>query len=270
MTPDRPSDPPVHVGWLPKGSFTYTDEGEGPALVALHGLPGSARDFRWLAPALSGVRFIRLEQPSFGGTPRSTEPSTRLADRARFVLAALEAIGIDRFTVLGHSMGGPLAMSVAASERVEGLALLASVGLRPHRLMRKIGRYPDLARLVGVPLVSRALLVPLRRGYQRAGFPASTPDAAIVHCTRIFSTISFEEVRAAARCVRAPTFIAWAEDDPLVEPAIGLELARTLPAGPRVVFDEGGHNFQKSRAIELGEALSAWLTRRRESAASAP
>jgi pyruvate dehydrogenase E2 component (dihydrolipoamide acetyltransferase) len=239
-------------------AFTYTDEGEGEVVVALHGLPGSVRDWRWLAPALGGVRLVRLDLPGFGGTPARTGPGSSLEARTRFVLAALDALGIDRFVVAGHSMGGPLAMSIAtSSERASGLALLASVGLRPHRLMRKVGRHPDLPRLFDLPLVGRLLRPPLRAGFLRAGFPASTTDAAILQSMRVFSRLSFPAIRAAAAGVRCPTLLAWAEDDPLIEGAIGLELARALPPGPRIAFPDGGHNIQKTRAVELGEAIAA-------------
>lgn len=261
-TPDVPSDPSTRVAWLRTGSFTYTDEGEGRVLVALHGLPGGVRDYRWLAPALDGVRFVRIEQPGFGGTPLSTAPDPSLAGRTRFVIDALDGLGIDRLVVLGHSMGGPLATAVAASlpHRARGLALLASVGLRPHRMLRKLGRYPDLPRVLDLPVVGSLLVKgPMRQGFVRAGFPASTSDTAIRQCMRIVSGLRFPELRAAFAGVRAPSFLAWAEDDPLVEGAIGLELAMTLPAGPRLTFDRGGHNVQKSHAIEIGAALSTWI-----------
>lgn len=259
VTPELPSDPPLRTRWLRAGPFSYTDEGDGEVVLALHGLPGSARDWRWLAPALSGVRLVRLDQPGFGETPRATAPDTSLAARTRFVLDALDALGLDRAVLLGHSMGGPLAMSVAAaSARVRGLALVASVGLRPHRLMREVGRRPDLPTLLELPVVGRAFRPALRRGYSRAGFPASTPDSAILQSMRVFSRLSFPELRAAARAVRCPTMLAWAEDDPVVEGAIGLELSAALPSGPRLRFADGGHNVQKSRAVELGAALSAF------------
>ncbi len=261
MTPEHPSDPASLLGRVSAGPFSYTDEGSGPIVVALHGLPGSARDFRWLAPGLSGIRLLRIEQPGFGGTPVSTERGVSLAARAGFVLRALDAIGVDRFFVLGHSMGGPLAMATAASavDRALGVVLLSSVGLRPHRLVRKIGRRRELSRVLDVPLLSRLVLPVMRAGYRRAGFPASTPDSAIVMCQRVFAMLSFSDVRAAARNVRCKSLLAWAEDDPLVEPTIGLELANALPPGPRLAFGDGGHNIQKSRAIELAEAIASFV-----------
>ncbi len=257
MTPEVPSDPPLRAGWLRAGPFSYTDEGEGPVLVALHGLPGSTRDWRWLAPALRGVRLVRIDQPGFGETPRSVAPGITLRERARFVHDALGALASDEFVVLGHSMGGPVAMAVA--EHARGLALLASVGLRPHRMIRKRGRWPDLPRLFDAPVLGRLLMPPLRDGFARAGFPRSTPDEAMRQSMRIVSRLPFEHVRRAAAAVRCPTLLAWAEDDPLVEEAISLELSSALPAGPRLALGEGGHNVQKSRAIELGEALSAFV-----------
>jgi haloalkane dehalogenase len=65
------SDPPPEVLQLPEGPLAYIDEGprEGRALIAVHGIPGSARDFRYLAPQLSSrVRFVRFDMPGFGGS----------------------------------------------------------------------------------------------------------------------------------------------------------------------------------------------------------
>ncbi len=110
--------------------------------------------------------------------------------------------------------------------------------------------------------LTQVLMPALRRRFVRAGFPASTPDEAIRQSMRIVQRLPFADVRAAAAAVRCPTFLAWAEDDPLVEGAIGLELARELPDGPRLVFPDGGHNIQKTRAIELGRALSRFVLER--------
>lgn len=261
-TPETPHDPPVRVAAIASGPFGYTDEGPRTTpILALHGLPGSVRDYRWLGAALGDrARLVRLDQPGFGATPLRTEPDPSLDARARFVLDAADALGLDRFCVLGHSMGGPLAIAVAARapDRVAGLACLASVGLSPHRLARRAARLPDLARVLRWPLVPRLLLPRMRADFVRMGFPRSTTDEAILQSTRIFSALTFDAIRIAARRVRCSTLIAWAEDDALVEPAIALALGGVLPPGPRVSFATGGHNIQKTHAQELADALVAW------------
>jgi len=262
VTPEAPSDPRVRSTWTADGPFAYTIEGDGPPLLMLHGLPGSSRDFRWLCSALGGrVRAVRLEQPGFGATPAETETGVTLAHRARFVITAADALGLERFAVLGHSISGPVAMAVAARvpRRVTHLALLGSVGLHPHALARRMRRHPDLSRLLERRLVQRLVLPTMREGFVRAGFPRRTPDREMIQSTRIFHRLEFSAVRDAARSVRAPTLIAWAEDDPIVEAAIALELGAALPAGPRLPFEDGGHNLQKTRAVELADALVEFL-----------
>ena len=75
MTPDEPSDPTRRFARTAAGPFGFTEEGSGADLVLLHGLPGSARDFRWLCAALAGrVHSIRIEQPGFGLTPLPVVP----------------------------------------------------------------------------------------------------------------------------------------------------------------------------------------------------
>jgi len=252
----------LRFAWTTEGSFAFTDEGTGPTVLLTHGLPGSVRDFRWLCSALAGrVRSVRVEQPGFGGTPMSTETGTKLAHRARFVLDAADSLGLERFAVIGHSIGGPLAMAVAARapERVSALGLLASVGLHPHRMARRAKRRPDAARLLTWPPVRRWILPSMREGFRRAGFPSSLGDGDMIQSARVFASLDFSDIREAAFAVRAPTFIAWAEDDPLVESAVGLSLSQVLPTGPRLAFATGGHNIQKTRAVELADALVAWL-----------
>lgn len=237
-----------------------TDEGRGPVLVALHGLPGGARDWRWLAPALTGVRFLRLELPGFGGTPREAMPDPGFEARARWVLDVMTALGVERFAVVGHSIGGPLAMAVAALApgRVSGLALVASVGLSEHVGYRRAKPMRRLAPLIAVPGVSRLMRPVLRKAFSRFGFRGH-PDEALIHTLRIVAALGFVKNRELASRVAAPTLVAWTADDPIVEARVGQELAAALPEGPRLRFETGGHNLQKSQAVELGAALSGWL-----------
>lgn len=264
MTPERPSDPSLREILVRGERVSLTDEsaasGDGPILVALHGLPGGARDWRWLAPALVGVRFIRLELPGFGGTPRAAMPEAGFEARARWVLDVMTALGIERFAVMGHSIGGPLAMAVAglAPERVSGLALVASVGLSEHVGYRRARPMRRLAPLIAVPGLSRVMRPVLRKAFERFGFRGH-PDEALIHTLRVVAVLDFQRNRGFAGRVTAPTLVAWTDDDPIVEARVGEELAALLPGGPRLHFESGGHNLQKSRAVELGAALSDWL-----------
>lgn len=266
MTPETPSDPPLQTVHLPgRGAFAYTVEGEGPVLVVIHGLPGSVRDFRWLGAALGDrLRLVRLDLPGFGGTPARSRSGWSLPARAADAVAALEAIGevvgFERYAVAGHSMGGGVATGVAAlaAERVTSLVLLASIGLRAHERFRDQSGTRSISRMLRTPLLGRLLHPRLQVGFVQAGFPSSTPVQDLVHTMHCLAQVSFTDLSAYAAAVKGPVLVSWAQDDPLVEQPIAEELVAHYRA-EAARFDEGGHNIQKTQAVELAERLAAFV-----------
>ena len=100
---------------LQRGPAAMLDVGEGPAVLCVHGLPGSYRDFRWLAEPLVGhARLIAVDLPGFGQTPVQTCPDPSPEGRAAFVLEVMDALGLDRPLLVGHSMGGVVALAAVA------------------------------------------------------------------------------------------------------------------------------------------------------------
>ena len=132
--------------------------------------------------------------------------------------------------------------------------MMASVGLYPHHLFRE-ARPPVVAGLLSTAFMRWALRGALRRGYARAGFPASLSDGARVLSVRQAGAVSFSEHRENITSLRCPVGVAWTEDDRLIEVAVQRDLAHQSPAGPRHPFETGGHNLQKTRAAELAGAL---------------
>lgn len=239
--------------------FRYFDEGEGPpTFVLVHGLPGSARDFRWLSPLLATeARAIRMELPGFGSTPLETEPSADVLPRARFVLHCVDALRLERPILVGHSMGGVVCAGAAsiAPGRIAGLALIASPGLRVHRGFRQLPRHA-LSAVLRLPGMSRGLRRPLAAGFRRSGFRHSTHEER-VHTLHCVARTSIPEHAARLRSLRMPLFHAFCEDDPLVEPAVTAHTATVL-GGEVLRFATGGHNPQKHDAIELANELVQW------------
>jgi pimeloyl-ACP methyl ester carboxylesterase len=105
--------------------------GEGEPLILLHGLGDSHRSWRNAAPHLA--RHYRVLMPDLPGHGLSGRPdaSYTLAWYARFVLDWMNAIGVERAHVCGHSFGGGVAqwMLLCDSTRVRSLALVAAGGL---------------------------------------------------------------------------------------------------------------------------------------------
>lgn len=262
MTSAAPSDPTVQLGTTSKRRpYAFTDEGQGPAVIALHGAPGSVDDWRWFAPHIvNHMRLIRLDLPGFGGTPLHSEPDPRVEERAQWVVEVADDLGIERFCVLGHSLGGGVAMEIAARwpGRTWGLALIASVGLEPHKAIRRYRRLHQLSAMMRKPLVGPLLTRSVRRGFVRAGFRRGLTDDAVRQAIHLAAAIDFDRHRSAVEMIDAPALVAWAPDDALIEDRIGQELSSRLRDGPRLRFDSGGHNLQKARADEIGKTLVKW------------
>lgn len=231
--------------------------------MAVHGLPGTVRDFRWLAPALSDeVRLVRLDMPGFGATDAAWgfPAAGRAADH---VARVLDHLGVDRAVLMSHSFGSTHAVAAAVRhpDRIAGLALLAPIGFRPHRGLRRLPAPRWLERGLQTPLLEDGLIRVLERAYYAAGFRGVT-HGEIERTIISLNELSWPRYRARIALVTQPTLCAWTLDDRIVEPELSREVARSLPDGPRLAFPTGGHNLQKSRAVEIADALVPWASKR--------
>src|SRR5918997_4962927 len=118
----------VDVDGLP---IHYLSAGEGPPLVLLHGAGDNALDWRWMLPALA--RTHRVYAPDLPGSPDSARPVADYSSAffERFITGFLDALGIERATFVGNSLGGLISLHLALSEpsRVDALVLVDSAGL---------------------------------------------------------------------------------------------------------------------------------------------
>ncbi len=245
--------------------MSLVDEGppDGKAWVLVHGIPGSARDFRWFTPALRAAapsdRIVRVEMPGFGATPLQTEPDPSVEARARYVCDVVAALPLERPILVGHSMGGVVGTMAATlhPERFAGLALVSSPGLTKHRGLRAFPA-KRLAWILGLPGAARLLRRRLRAGFERAGFRGHD-DAVLQHTVRCVAALDIDAHAARLKGLRAlgvATHQSYGIDDPLIERDIFEALAEFVDVTLR--FESGGHNPQKAFAVELAEALVAW------------
>ncbi|MCX6462418.1 MAG: alpha/beta hydrolase [Pseudonocardiales bacterium] len=125
---------------------------DGTPVLALHGVTGHARRWPVLAAALPGVRLVGVDLRGHGHSPWA--PPWGIEQHVADVVATLDALGLGRVPVLGHSFGGAIAVHLArtAPERVERLVLLdPALGLDPQEMLetaestRADESYPDRA-----------------------------------------------------------------------------------------------------------------------------
>jgi pimeloyl-ACP methyl ester carboxylesterase len=244
-----------------------TTEGpeDAPAIFLVPGVPGTTRDYRYLAPLLSErLRVHRLDLPGYGSAAGASWHDYTPEGRARLVIAAADVLGAERFAVAGHSMGGPAAIATAAMvpHRITGLVTICSVGLRRHRGMAlpPMGARA-LRHAATLPILGSAILRRSRKLYRKMRFPTAdtmTRDELRRDLATVMG-IDFLRARKRAEAVRAKALVAYALDDPLLEPEVEEELARTIPDAETAVYDTGGHNIQKHQARDLARRIIALL-----------
>ena len=104
---------------------------DAPVVVALHGWLDNAGSFDLLAPRLEGLRIIALDLPGHGESEHLPPGATYLfLDLVALVHAATVALGLERFMLLGHSLGAAISSTLAGTfpDRIERVALIEGLG----------------------------------------------------------------------------------------------------------------------------------------------
>jgi pimeloyl-ACP methyl ester carboxylesterase len=234
-------------------------------LLLLHGITGSSRTWLDVIPALA-ERYT-VVAPDLLGHGASAKPrgDYSLGAYASGVRDLLSALGHDRATFVGHSLGGGIAMQLAYQfpERLDRLVLVSSGGLgREVNVILRSATLPGaevVLPLLGAPIFRDAGAVVgrvLRRVGLRPGADAeemalgfaSLGDAgaraAFVHTVRAILEWGGQRVSAADRLYLArgvPSLIVWGERDPMI-PVSHAHAAHELMPGSRLeVFPGAGH-----------------------------
>jgi pimeloyl-ACP methyl ester carboxylesterase len=288
------------------GPVHYLDFGgppDGPVMVAVHGLGGSAVNWSAIAPLVT--RHCRLVAPDLAGHGRTESlgrPTTVAGNRVllhRFI----EAVPGSPVILMGNSMGGMLSMleAAAAPDAVAGLVLINAAfpfgPALPHPFVIAmfaaygtpgIGRFvmarrrampPDkqVAEILGlccvdpsrVPADVVAEHVELARG--RAGLAGIERD--LLHAARsVVATagvVGGRSYRRGIRSIRVPVLVVHGEDDRLVPVAASRAIARRQPSWSLVVLPDVGHVPQLEAPHETADAIIGWLESTGRSAAVA-
>ena len=257
------TDPEARMLETRCGVIAVSFEGPERALPVLcvHGIPGSRRDFRYLAPLLARRhRVLRVEMPGFGESP--PDGAATLSGWAAVLLGVADAIAADRFALLSHSFGGGAVVHAAmrAGDRLAGAVLLASLGPRRHRAFAMPPAFfAVMARLLAFPLTRGAVAAAGRRFYRRIRLTPPDDWRELYRHTSLLASVDFGAIAADAGRINAPALVVHCDDDRLVQPAIARELAALLPRGRLLEYPTGGHHLQKTRAADLAPAIASFL-----------
>ena len=225
-------------------AVSYTDTGQGPVVILLHGWGASATSFEPIRKVLAEHRrVVCLDLPGFGGS-QQPDSDWFVADYAKFLSAFLHKIGVTKIAALaGHSFGGRVCIKAVASKLVEPakLVLIDSGGIKESRSLRN--RLFKAAAKIGKVATTLPLLRVLRsrlrqRLYKAAG---STDYLESGTMKQIFLNAINEDLLPAAAKINLPTLLIWGRNDTVTPLKNGQLMTDTIKGSEMLVVEGAGH-----------------------------
>ncbi|HUX86905.1 MAG TPA: alpha/beta hydrolase [Chloroflexota bacterium] len=226
-------------------STHWVTAGHGKPVVFLHGWGGEVASFGPILTRLaSHCQVFALDLPGFGRTALPPKPWGTL-DYARFFQAFLREISLSSATLVGHSYGGKVSITVAAQrpELVDKLILVDSAGIRPRRGPRYYARVYTVKaarRLLSLPLLNRVHEPVMHRLYRAIGSSDyNATDSPILRATLV--KVVNEDLRELLPRIAAATLLIWGDQDRDTPLADGRLMEKLIPDAGLVVFEGAGH-----------------------------
>jgi pimeloyl-ACP methyl ester carboxylesterase len=228
-------------------------QGVGPDVVLLHGLSGSSRWWRFTVPALvKRYRVHVLDLIGFGSSrPAARQPD--VAEMADVLAEWLDTLGIAGPHVVGHSMGGQVAVHMAAEAEsaMRTLVLVCASGIPRVRALA------EAARILGGALRPRSWGMPLFVPSIAADALRAGPRTLLQAGLHLLA----DDIRPLLPQVHCPTLIVWGALDPLLPVEDGQTLAAAIPGAQLTVIGDAAHNPMVDRAVEFNRVLLDFLDR---------
>lgn len=254
-----------HKVVLHRHELSYVDSGSGPAVLFIHGILGSQRQWTHLVDKLDDDHRVLI--PDLFGHGESAKPmgDYSLGAHAATLRDLLDHVGIEKVSLVGHSLGGGIAMQFyyLFPERVDRLVLVASGGLgREVNLVLRSATLPGAEQVLGVLASTQVLtrVEALGRGASKAGWrPGSDLNAiwrgfrslgdresrrAFLATTRAVIDIGGQSISAHGHLesvVPVPTLIVWGSKDRMIPAWHAINAQRAVPDCRVELFEGAGH-----------------------------
>lgn len=258
--------------------------GQGDPVILLHGLFFDCTTWNRVGRELSdSFRIIAPDLPGFGESEKPTRNRFpySIAGFAESIADLYGALDLGRASLVGHGLGGAVALTLAAThpELVSRLVLVDSLCHRaPRDFPQRIAMVPLLGGLVFKQLVGkntfrsliRDSVVPSRARIQQQRVDAyyaafNTPAARGSALEALRGTADTHSLTASTRRIQAPTLVVWGRHDNVYPAGYGHRLAREI-SGAGFELMDAGHAPQEEHPDELASIVGRFLRNERSAA----
>lgn len=224
--------------------------------LCLHGLVDTLEIWSRLTPALEARgQVLCVNQRGHGSSDAPPGPYAR-EDLARDVIRILDLEGVDQTVLVGHSMGGIVAMeaALAAPDRIRGLVLIGTTSACREKVATWYERIAHAGETEGLAGIRRAI-------YGDASKKEISGDAlGIAHVTRMLTSLYTEPLTPKLAKVGCPVLLQVGAKDPMGPKASEIVYG-ALPSGRAelITIPNRGHWLQIDSPDEVASALDVWL-----------
>jgi pimeloyl-ACP methyl ester carboxylesterase len=242
----------------------YYTAGQGEPLVVIHGGGGDARTWRNNIVELSEKYTVYApDLPGYGGS-QPLDGKYYIPELSAFLGSFASNLGLERFYLMGHSMGGGIALDYAlkSPQKIKKLVLVSSLCLgREIAFWVRLFSIPAFLRSMGLLTIS--ILKGIKWMAERlnpAEFimplsPASVTIGGNITTLRQQSVVL--ENRLAE--IAVPTLLVWGSRDPIVPVKHAYQAAKVIPDCHIKVFEKHGHNVHRDALEEFSNTLTGFL-----------
>ena len=242
---------------LDSHALRYAEAGRGdPAFVCLHGLVDTLEIWDRLAPRLAERRrTLRFDQRGHGESGAPAGPCAR-EDLADDVVRLLDALGVERAILVGHSMGGIVSMAAALAhpDRVAGLVLLGTASRCNESTADWYERIARAGERDGTVGLARAI-------YGEKSQKTIHGDAqGIAHVTRTLKSLHADPLTPKLASIRCPVLLIVGEKDPMGAKA-SVIIAEGLPDARLEEVPGCGHWVHVDEPEAVVRLFDSWAPR---------
>lgn len=225
-------------------SLAYVEEGEGAPILYVHGNTGSKRWFERVM-RLPGHRVIAVDMPNFG----FSDPLAGTVDLDRYadvVAAFVKAKGIDRPILVGHSLGGAVAISLVSRYPALWRGLILVDSGPPSGLVTPEDRHPLIEMMRQNPaFLAQALKAVVPTLADEAFFQALVADASrMASPAWVGNAIALSRFDYRGKCssFEGPALVLWGRKDVIVTEPMARETAEAFPNARLEILEGVGHS----------------------------
>ena len=255
-------------------NIPYLEGGTGPTVFMIHGFQ-SNKDIwlRFAGKLTDQYHVIAIDLPAHGDSNILMEQSYTITEQASRVAAIMDALKLDQpVHVMGHSMGGAIAFTLAANypQHVKTLALINAAGVispQPSQLQRELeqGRNPLIVRHADDYRAMLAFTMS-DRPYIPSPMIATLTREAIGReaiATRIFNQLDPKLSPPAPEVltrIKAPTWVLWGDQDKVLDVSSTQVFQQWLPHAEVLILKGVGHVPQVEQPKAMANAYLAFLS----------